>query len=184
MAAQTNVHIQHDPVQWWLQRVLTSESASLSERRRFRGHPSGIFCKLPIHFSKGPPLSAAHSLHPFQFITPSPTCIILPATHSLPSLGANLLVEAFWLHLPFKSYRLKLDIFPLSQLCSSIAGDLWDFLPSALMSSGTLFALPLLEILEMSLVFWNLVWQSLCNLFQQQHHFIHGISEYFDISYY
>lgn len=71
-------------------------------------------------------LGAAHFLHPFQFITPSPTCIILPATHSLLSLEANLLVEAFWLHLPFKSCRLELDIW--SRLHSSIAGALPVFL--------------------------------------------------------
>lgn len=36
-------------------------------------------------------LGAAHSLDPFQFITHSPTCIILPATHFLPVSGGKFI---------------------------------------------------------------------------------------------
>lgn len=42
------------------------------------------------------------------------------STHSLVSPGANLLVEAFLLHLPFKSCRLKLNIFALTAFLDSM----------------------------------------------------------------
>lgn len=90
----------------WIHRVISLGLKMLQRASEQR------FLQTPHPFQRAA-LSAAHFLHPFQFITPSPTCIILPATHSLLSLGANLLVEAFWLHLPFKSDRLKLDIFSL-----------------------------------------------------------------------
>lgn len=43
------------------------------------------------HPSQRAMLSAAHFLDPFQFITPSPTCIILPATHSLVVSGGKFI---------------------------------------------------------------------------------------------
>lgn len=98
-------------------------------------------------------LSTAHFLHLFRFITPPrPHVLFCPLCIPQLSLGANLLVEAFWLHLPFKSYHLKLDISSLS--CSSIAWDPWDCLPSALVSTGAQFTFPPLEILRLSWCCW------------------------------
>lgn len=104
----------------------------------------------PSHWAM---LSTAHFLHLFRFITPPrPHVLFCPLCIPQLSLGANLLVEAFWLHLPFKSYHLKLDISSLS--CSSIAWDPWDCLPSALVSTGAQFTFPPLEILRLSWCCW------------------------------
>lgn len=53
--------------------------------------------------------------YPFTHMYYSVRC-----SHSLPSPGANLLVGAFWLHLPFKSCRLKLYIFTLTPFLDSV----------------------------------------------------------------
>lgn len=105
-----------------------------------------------------PTISVGHAQHctfstslPIHY-PPCPHVLFCPLCIPQLSLGANLLVEAFWLHLPFKSYRLKLDISSLS--CSSIAWDPWDCLPSALVSTGAQFTFPPLEILRVSWCCW------------------------------
>lgn len=101
-----------------------------------------------------PTISVGHAQHcTFSTSLPIhyPPCLhVLFRPLCIPQLsqGANLLVEAFWLHLPFKSYRLKLVISSLS--CSSIAWDPWDCLPSALLSTGAQFTFPPLKILLVS----------------------------------
>lgn len=83
--------------------------------RCFRGHVSRLFWELPIHF-KGP-CSALHIFCiPSNSLPPHPHVLFCPLRIPFLSPGANLLVEAFWLHLPFKSYRLKLNSFPLCSI--------------------------------------------------------------------
>lgn len=106
-----------------------------------------------------PTISLGHAQHctfstsvPIHY-PPRPHVLFCPLCIPQLSLGANLLVEAFWLHLPFKSYRLKLDISSLS--CSSIAWDPWDCLPSALVSTVAQSTFPPLKILQLSWCCWG-----------------------------
>lgn len=87
-----------------------SESPLSLGRRCLRGHLSRIFCKLSIHL-KGPCLVLHIPYIPSNSLPPRQHVLFCPLRIPWLSLGTNLLVEAFWLHLPLKSYRLKLDIF-------------------------------------------------------------------------
>lgn len=126
-----------------------SKDPSFLGRRCFRAHLSGIFYK-PSHWGHAQHCTFSTSL-PIHY-PPRPHVLFCPLCIPQLSLGANLLVEAFWLHLPFKSYRLKLDISSLS--CSSIAWDPWDCLPSALVSTVAQFPFPPFEIWRSSWCCW------------------------------
>lgn len=95
----------------------SSKDPSFSGRRCFRARLSGIFTK-PSHWGHAQHCTFSTSL-PIHY-PPRPHVLFCPLCIPQLSLGANLLVETFWLHLPFKSYRLKLDISSLS--CSWMPG--------------------------------------------------------------
>lgn len=85
MLADTNECIQPDPAY----RVGASEN-HFSRTELLQRACERYFLQTP-HPSQRAMLSTAHFLDPFQFITPSPTCIILPATHSLVVSGGKFI---------------------------------------------------------------------------------------------
>lgn len=76
--------------QWTYPTTQSEVETRLSRTKLLRRAIERCFQPTP-HPSQRATLGAAHSLDPFQFITHSPTCIILPATHFLLVSGGKFI---------------------------------------------------------------------------------------------